>query len=607
VPGWCPPPFSMMARLLALVQIALVVGGNPGGWLEVEDKDKSPSSRIHRLAHYAIGQLQSLCEAAEQKGAGCDRLKPAEMQRVESASRQVVSGMNYAIEARTSAGIVSLKIYEQSWTSTLQLTEAKLLLPSSGVSLAMVQRDLLADAAAAEGLDLGAARFAGLEALVHPPSAPVCHGGKVWSECGSPCEPTCDTPDVMCMMVCMAKCECPKDKPLWTGDACVDRPTCERIRHVNAADEDHVTHPAPAAGHAAAACVPHAGVCNRMYAPVCATATGTTYSNMCMAKAACVREEDTTVGRCPEDRAKHPVVADDFPAHAAAADRSGDAAGHPTGAHTPRTDGAATKALHLAEFALTALQAHCAGNNAIACGWLQGASVSEVVRASTQVVAGTNYAIQVRTSKGHTLHLTVFEQAWTQTFELTAASLSVPSAGASLALSVHEVVTSEAALALDAAAFHAYCERRQKEAAAAAAAAATFGSILNGGAPAGGATHGGHYTGSDAQLLSTRPADAPEDDFEDHDLASPPAPPALLPTIMHRARFADHGGKRGGGEGWTVLTIIVVVPALFYAGYCLRSSLARPPVDEQALNTARNSSSDAEHVEYEKTDKDGVA
>ena len=89
------------------------------------------------------------------------------------------------------------------------------------------------------------------------------------------------------------------------------------------------------------------------------------------------------------------------------------------GAHTPSTDGAATKALHLAEFALTALQAHCAGNNAIACGWLQGASVSEVVRASTQVVAGTNYAIQVRTSKGHTLHLTVFEQAWTQTFELT--------------------------------------------------------------------------------------------------------------------------------------------------------------------------------------------
>ena len=48
-----------------------------------------------------------------------------------------------------------------------------------------------------------------------------------------------------------------------------------------------------------------------------------------MAKAACVREEDTTVGRCPEDRAKHPVVADDFPAHAAAADRSGDAAGAP--------------------------------------------------------------------------------------------------------------------------------------------------------------------------------------------------------------------------------------------------------------------------------------
>lgn len=48
-------------------------------------------------------------------------------------------------------------------------------------------------------------------------SATPCSGGKIWNECGSPCETTCvNHLDVlMCVEVCDSRCECPSSSPIW--------------------------------------------------------------------------------------------------------------------------------------------------------------------------------------------------------------------------------------------------------------------------------------------------------------------------------------------------------------------------------------------------------
>lgn len=35
--------------------------------------------------------------------------------------------------------------------------------------------------------------------------------GQVFTDCGSPCPPTCTNPNPFCIKVCVARCECPKD------------------------------------------------------------------------------------------------------------------------------------------------------------------------------------------------------------------------------------------------------------------------------------------------------------------------------------------------------------------------------------------------------------
>uniref|UniRef100_A0A7S0LRT3 Kazal-like domain-containing protein n=1 Tax=Coccolithus braarudii TaxID=221442 RepID=A0A7S0LRT3_9EUKA len=99
---------------------------------------------------------------------------------------------------------------------------------------------------------------------------PTCKDGMEWNECGSPCTPTCENPGPMCMMVCQAKCECPKTTPILKDGRCITEAACTSTSK---------TVPTPS-------CTPNPNVrCPRIYQPVCAG--GKTYANACLADAEC--------------------------------------------------------------------------------------------------------------------------------------------------------------------------------------------------------------------------------------------------------------------------------------------------------------------------------
>ncbi|EOD23648.1 hypothetical protein EMIHUDRAFT_239378 [Emiliania huxleyi CCMP1516] len=55
-----------------------------------------------------------------------------------------------------------------------------------------------------------------------------CTGGRVWKECGSKCTRTCESPPIMpCVMLCVARCECPAGAPIWhNGASCISAEQC---------------------------------------------------------------------------------------------------------------------------------------------------------------------------------------------------------------------------------------------------------------------------------------------------------------------------------------------------------------------------------------------
>lgn len=55
-----------------------------------------------------------------------------------------------------------------------------------------------------------------------------CTGGRVWKECGSKCTRTCESPPIMpCVMLCVARCECPAGAPIWhNGASCILAEQC---------------------------------------------------------------------------------------------------------------------------------------------------------------------------------------------------------------------------------------------------------------------------------------------------------------------------------------------------------------------------------------------
>jgi len=56
-----------------------------------------------------------------------------------------------------------------------------------------------------------------------------CSGGQVWHDCGSACDGTCDQPSPMCTMECVARCQCPADKPIWHGGECIAEKSCHGV------------------------------------------------------------------------------------------------------------------------------------------------------------------------------------------------------------------------------------------------------------------------------------------------------------------------------------------------------------------------------------------
>merc|ERR1719502_1143234 len=120
-----------------------------GGW--AEQAEFGPSSRAHRLAAFALKELQSASDDESFKGAALDR--------VTEYRTQVVSGTNHEIVAKVGAGSLTLRIYEQVWTNALQVTSATLSAPVSDVSMAVVTTPLISD----EPLALDAAKFSALE------------------------------------------------------------------------------------------------------------------------------------------------------------------------------------------------------------------------------------------------------------------------------------------------------------------------------------------------------------------------------------------------------------------------------------------------------------
>ena len=54
-----------------------------------------------------------------------------------------------------------------------------------------------------------------------------CFGGRIWTECGSLCSPTCEDPQPECADMCVEKCEC-KEGMLWSdlSGECVHPDDC---------------------------------------------------------------------------------------------------------------------------------------------------------------------------------------------------------------------------------------------------------------------------------------------------------------------------------------------------------------------------------------------
>jgi len=100
-----------------------MMGGMMGGWSAATDI--GPASKVHRLAAFSFAKLQTHCAASN--ALVCNGGFSSEsFHHVASARTQVVAGTNYMIEAVTSAGTLSLRIFEQPWSSTLELSRASL-------------------------------------------------------------------------------------------------------------------------------------------------------------------------------------------------------------------------------------------------------------------------------------------------------------------------------------------------------------------------------------------------------------------------------------------------------------------------------------------------
>jgi len=160
------------------------------------------------------------------------------------------------------------------------------------------------------------------------------------------------------------------------------------------------------------------------------------------------------------------------------------------------------------------------------------AVVHRVIRAQRQTVAGTNFVLEVHTSIG-CLRLKLFQQLWSQTLELAEAELITFEAGRA----AREQPLLDEKLTLDAAGYAAYTAPPVVDPPA-------LDALLLGGAPIGGSTHGGHFTGSDQELLAASP------------------PPASKTTTTADVAFIMNGNRRDDSTQWFLICFFLTGVAL---------------------------------------------
>ena len=136
-----------------------------GGYKLVDEVGEG--SRMHTLASFTLEKLVEMCAASN--SLACGRLGSAAVRAVVHAQQQVVSGTNYVLEVDTSAGQLHFEIYEQAWSSTLELKKASLKVNPAEEGLSMLQGE--------SRLDIGFASFNALLATPRPTEATKASAG----------------------------------------------------------------------------------------------------------------------------------------------------------------------------------------------------------------------------------------------------------------------------------------------------------------------------------------------------------------------------------------------------------------------------------------------
>ena len=134
--------------VLALVSSAFAQDGHSGGYTPATAEEIAPGSHCHVLASYAFEQLKAQSNSLDLNHKSCVHPPPRALPlphahgksphpltfhsrvscpvgNVLSMENQVVSGTNYRIRAHLQpSGSLSLSVFEQPWTHTLEVTEA---------------------------------------------------------------------------------------------------------------------------------------------------------------------------------------------------------------------------------------------------------------------------------------------------------------------------------------------------------------------------------------------------------------------------------------------------------------------------------------------------
>ena len=107
------------------------------------DSDIQPGSAIYHLVDLSLKKLKASC--ASSNSVACSHLSDASLVVVKDAQKQVVSGVNFSIEADTTAGSLHLKLYERTWMQTTEIIEAVLTIPGTGDRYSLIPHALPLD------------------------------------------------------------------------------------------------------------------------------------------------------------------------------------------------------------------------------------------------------------------------------------------------------------------------------------------------------------------------------------------------------------------------------------------------------------------------------